>query len=110
MCICVGFWDDSPPVQKSPVKPTVVVQAKPNNTVVQKNVGKSKAKKEEAQVLKHFEKNGPVNDEFTAWCTKTLAGFNVTDLDGKSLYILIIVVFVFVTFSCFSSDVYKFST
>lgn len=73
-----GFWEDAGAQGKAQVKPpqNVKVQApKPvaNNSAPVVKI--SKAKKEEQQVMKHFDKSS-ANDEFNAWCMKTLATFN----------------------------------
>lgn len=60
----------------------MVAQPPPKlNSVANKNPNKSKTKKEEAHVMKLFDKSTS-NDEFTAWCTKTLATLN-SDVDSE---------------------------
>jgi len=47
-----------------------------------KKPGKSKSKKEEAQLMKIFDSKKSFSDDFTAWCVQTLSALE-SDVDSK---------------------------
>lgn len=99
-----GFWDEAPQVQKiqnqtlthhhhqqiaqqnvNAINKQQVVQPAHNQNAQNKIAvnNKSKTKKDEVHVMKLFDKNtGSQQDEFSAWCTKTLQTLN-SEVDSK---------------------------
>lgn len=84
-----GFWDElssqkgiqnKPSTLSKSVSSSVVNTTTQSKQQQQKQI-KSKAKREEQQVIKVFN-NGPSHDEFTEWCIKALTDIN-SSVDGE---------------------------
>lgn len=88
MFLASGFWDELSSQKNTQNKPSTLSKSVSSSAVntaqskQQPKQSKSKAKREEAQVMKVFN-NGPSHDEFTEWCIRALTDIN-SSVDGES--------------------------